>query len=105
MFLVKKMYEKIVGKLPEILIITGIALRVKQWLENRPLWLDEAYLGSHIMIKGWKGILLNERWVIDFPVPPMGFMLMQKVNTTFFGNNELALRLFPLCCGSWQRRA
>lgn len=99
MGLIKKIYEKTVFKLPEILIIAGIVLRVKRWLENRSLWLDEAYLGMHLMSKPWKGLLLNERWASDFPVPPMGFMLAEKISTVFFGNNELALRLFPLLCG------
>lgn len=96
---IQQSYESIVARLPFILISLGVILRIKRWLENRSLWIDEAYLGMHIMATSWKGILLNQRWAVDFPVPPMGFMLMEKINAAIFGNNEMALRLFPLCCG------
>ncbi|HSV43164.1 MAG TPA: hypothetical protein VLJ10_01290 [Candidatus Bathyarchaeia archaeon] len=92
-------YEKLDTHLPELLIGCGIVLRLKYWFENRALWLDEAYLGIHTMVQTWKEILLNRQMALDMPVPPMGFMLMEKIFGALSGYQEMALRLFPLICG------
>lgn len=83
-----------------LLICTGIFFRVSNYLYDRSLWLDEAWVARDVLTRSFKEILLNDLSRVDLPaVPPAGFLLVEKLSVTAFGNSEMALRLFPFLCG------
>ena len=79
-----------------ILILSGISIRIYHYLVNRSLWLDEALLSNSIISSDFAGLLepLDNR-----QIAPIGFLFAQKISVIIFGENEFALRLFPLLCG------
>ena len=81
---------------PCIIIVLGIALRLRQYLAWRSLWLDEAMLALNIVQRNFGGLLQT----LDYNQGgPVGFLLLEKLSITLLGNNELTLRLIPLLTG------
>lgn len=79
-----------------ILIVAGIVLRLAQYLANRSLWLDESFLALNIVNRSF-GELLQP---LDYHQgAPIGFLMAEKAAFLALGNNEYALRLFPLLSG------
>ena len=77
----------------------GILFRLTHYLENRSLWEDEAWRALWVGAQSYSDIIFNKPFATDLPVPPAGFLLLGKISTQIFGNNEFALRLFPLIFG------
>jgi hypothetical protein len=78
------------------LVLVGFILRLRQYLANRSLWLDEAMLTNNILSRSFDGLfqpLDNNQGA------PVGFLLVQKSITLAVGNSEFALRLFPFLAG------
>lgn len=76
------------------LIAAGALLRVFQWLGGRSLWLDEIMLSRNVLDRGWTELLGTP---LHFnQVAPAGFLALQKLAVTLFGDGELALRAVPL---------
>lgn len=80
-----------------IFILAGIALRIFHFIYNRSLWMDEVYLSTSL-------IKYNYYELIHSPLyyeqkAPIGFLLFVKLIVNVFGENEYALRLFPLLSG------
>lgn len=79
------------------LVGIGCFLRLFHYVDNRSLWIDEIYLNTSILKMGlWELVtqpLLYEQ------IAPIGVILPLKISAVLLGNNELALRLFPLLCG------
>jgi uncharacterized membrane protein len=79
-----------------ILIILAAALRLRQYLANRSLWLDEAKLSLNIIhcnfAQLWQPLDYHQG-------APNGFLEIEKWAITTFGTSEYALRLFPLLAG------
>ena len=82
--------------LPGIIILFGIALRLRQYLANRSLWRDEASLALNIMQRSFLGLTQP---LDDNQGAPLLFLWLQKGIITIFGSSEYALRLLPLLCG------
>jgi len=80
------------------LIAVGILLRFKHYLENRSLWLDEAWLSFGVSSLSFSEILRFVPFSNDLPLPPIGFSLTEKIFITLLENNEYTLRLFPFLC-------
>ncbi len=87
-------------KIPVVLIylalMSGAALRVAVWLQNRTLFIDEANLARNFCEKGPADFFLPLAY--EQFAPPL-FSLVQWCAVQLFGQQELALRLFPLLCG------
>ncbi len=91
------------GKLPRLvrlaawgLVVLGIVLRLRQYLANRSLWLDEAMLALNIIHKDVWGLFGK----LDYEQgAPLGFLLLEKLAATLLGDGERALRLLPLLAG------
>jgi dolichyl-phosphate-mannose-protein mannosyltransferase len=71
------------------LAVAGIALRVVEYALDRSLWLDEALLSLNLRDRGF-GDLLG---TLDYTqAAPPGYLMLEKVAVTLFGDSELALR-------------
>ena len=83
-------------KLPLIIIGFGILVRLVQYLFNRSLWADEAVLALNIVNRSYLELLQP----LDYDQgAPLGFLMVEKLAVQVFGDNEYALRLFPLLSG------
>lgn len=74
----------------------GLLARLAQYLANRSLWLDEAYLALNILQRDFGGLLQP---LADNQIAPPGFLWAVKAATQLFGDGEPALRLVPLLGG------
>ncbi len=94
------LFERLTGS-PErlvttLLVLTGIGLRLWQYLANASLWIDEASLARNIIERPASALLQP----LDYAqVAPPGFLIVEKLVVTALGPSEFALRLFPLLCG------
>lgn len=78
------------------LVFAGFVLRLRQYLVNRSLWLDEAMLANNIVSRSFGGLTY---WLDYDQQAPLGFLWLQKISILLFGNNEYALRLIPFLAG------
>ena len=93
-------YSKIQASIFLFLIIIGIVLRFSNYLYNRSLWTDEAWVALDVLTRSFKEIFFNDISHVVLPaIPPVGFLLIEKLSVNIFGNNEYALRLFLFLCG------
>ncbi len=80
-------------KIFTLFIVLGIVLSFVNYLNNRSLWLDEAFLALNIVHKPVGELLapldLNQ-------VAPIGFLIIEKCFATLFGNTDWSLRILPL---------
>lgn len=80
-------------KIFTLFIILGISLSIIIFLNNRSLWLDEAFLALNITNKSPLELLqpldLNQ-------VAPIGFLMLEKIFSTIFGDTDWSLRIVPL---------
>ncbi|MCU0495104.1 MAG: glycosyltransferase family 39 protein, partial [Chloroflexaceae bacterium] len=80
--------------LPWLLIGFGASIRVAQYLANRALWIDEAFLALNITRRPLDQLLFQP---LDFAqAAPPGFLLLQWLAVQALGTSEFALRLVPL---------
>lgn len=78
------------------IVVLGIILRLRQYLTNRSLWVDEASLALNILERSFSSLSLP----LDYDQgAPIGFLFIQKFLVLIFGNSEYTLRLFPLISG------
>ncbi|MGD0464039.1 MAG: glycosyltransferase family 39 protein [Tepidisphaeraceae bacterium] len=74
------------------LILVGAAVRLRVYLADRSLWRDEASLALNIIHRSFGGLFRP----LDYDQgAPIGFLIIQKLAVTLFGNNEFALRFWP----------
>ena len=77
-------------------IVAGVLLRLRQYSLNRSFWADESSLAINLVARTF-GQLTQP---LDYQQgAPIGFLFIEKTCMTLFGNNEFALRLFPLAAG------
>ncbi|HEY8965056.1 MAG TPA: hypothetical protein VIM58_01350, partial [Candidatus Methylacidiphilales bacterium] len=78
------------------LVGIGIALRLREYVFGRSLWLDEAMLANNVADRTFLGLL---RPLADDQVCPVGLLFLFKAATVLFGATDYALRLVPLLSG------
>ena len=85
--------------LPWLIIALGLILRVDQYLLNRSLWLDEAFIAVNFLDQSLIQLLQPPLDYSHYMNISLGFLAMGKLSVTLFGNSDLILRLFPFVCG------
>jgi hypothetical protein len=83
---------------PWIIIYIGVLLRLIQYLFNRSLWLDEAFLATNFINKNLPDLLRAPMDYTESMIAPIGFMAITKAAITFWGNSDIILRLYPFVC-------
>ncbi len=79
-----------------LLLLIGLALRLRQYLSGRSFWLDEAMLALNIVQRDFAGLFRP----LDYDQgAPLGFLLLEKLTITLLQNGELTLRLPPFIAG------
>lgn len=79
-----------------VFLILGIVLRLRQYLFNRSLWLDESMLSLNIVRRSMTELFKP----LDYAqTAPVGFLWLEKLAVNYFGASEFALRLVPLVFG------
>lgn len=77
-------------------IALGILVRLRLYFSNRSLWHDEVSLALNLVERSYQELLQP----LDYnQAAPPGFLWIEKLAIQVFGNNEYALRLFPLLSG------
>lgn len=81
------------GKLFTSFILLGILLALINFLNNRSLWLDEAFLALNIVNKPVHELLAP----LDHnQVAPIGFLVIEKFFAALFGNTDWSMRVLPM---------
>lgn len=73
--------------------VLAVAARMAQYLGNRSLWLDEAYLALNIIGRDFGGLL---RPLDHHQIAPPLFLWAVKLAVSLWGDSEFVLRLVPL---------
>ncbi len=79
-----------------VIILIGVILRVRQYVVNRSLWIDEAMLALNIVDRSFAELTQP----LDYGQgAPVGFLFLQKIIIQGLGNKDYILRLLPLIAG------
>ncbi len=79
-----------------LLLALGVALRLREYLAARSLWLDESLLALELIEKTPRELLGP---LAFYQGAPGGFLLGEKAIGELVGYSELALRFLPLVFG------
>ena len=78
------------------LLAIGVALRLRAYLDQRPLWLDEIWIALNIQGRSLAGLARP----LDYDQSaPVAFLWVERLAVVVGGVNELALRAFPFVAG------
>ena len=77
--------------------LAGFFFRLRQYLANRSLWVDEARLANNILERSVFE-LIKSPLLFNQAAPP-GFLVFEKLTINAFGNTEYSFRLFPFIVG------
>ncbi len=79
-----------------VIIGLGVLLRLTRYLDNRSLWIDEAFITLNILNKSFADFL----GPLDLgQAAPVGWLVLQKLVVQAFGDSEYSLRLLPFLSG------
>lgn len=88
----KDRFQKIVI---ESVLFVGVILPLIQFIYNRSIWLDEAYLSLNIINKSYFELFQPLEYL---QIAPILFLIIEKFFSEQIPNSEIGLRLFPLIC-------
>ncbi|MEM6334599.1 MAG: hypothetical protein AAF823_14805 [Planctomycetota bacterium] len=77
-------------------VLVGAGVRLRQWWFGRSLWLDESWLASNVMSRGFAELAGP---LDDLQTSPLGFLWWAKGAVLLFGADERVLRSLPLIAG------
>lgn len=75
-----------------LVLLFGVALRLRQYLHGRSLWLDEAMLGNNILVRSFGELL---RPLDSDQTAPVPFLWGVKLSALLAGTDERVLRFLP----------
>ena len=81
--------------LQTVIIFLGVLLRLRLFLENRSLWLDESYRAVNLIGTTWPEYLKGALVLPAQPRAPLGFAILVKGFIQSLGSAEWVLRLCP----------
>jgi uncharacterized membrane protein len=91
------LWSKVDGQLViRALLVLGVALRLRQLLFDRSLWVDESLLALNLLSRSVPELL---RPLSYHQGAPLGFLILEKTVIRFLGTSEMALRLIPFLAG------
>lgn len=91
-----KKWSNLLKYLSFLFMFGGIVLRLSQYLNNRSFWFDEVSLALNIVERSYGELIQT----LDYnQAAPLGFLWIEKLATQILGENEYAMRLFPLISG------
>jgi hypothetical protein len=77
-----------------LFLALGTLLRLRDYLANRSLWLDEVRLALNVLEKSTADLVLRP---LDFgQAAPPGFLFLVKLSVLAWGGSEYVFRLVPL---------
>lgn len=79
------------------LALFGIVLRLRHYLANRSLWLDEAMLALNILDRSF--VALTQQPMAYEQGAPIGFLFFAKGTTLLLGDSEYAFRFYSFLTG------
>jgi 4-amino-4-deoxy-L-arabinose transferase-like glycosyltransferase len=79
-----------------LLIVTGVAVRIRLYREASPLSLDESMLALNVAMRGWRQ--LTEPLALE-QTAPVVFLWLTRLVVLIGGVGERALRLVPFVSG------
>jgi hypothetical protein len=92
----EKYAERAIAGASVVLILLGLWARIYGYALNRSLWLDEAFLASSVIKRGFLALLEP----LDYNQgAPIGFLWLTKLAVTVLGDTEYILRLAPFVAG------
>lgn len=94
--MLRGIFARAVGYVPLLIVTLGVAARLRQFVFNRSLWLDEAAVAVNIVGRNFGGLLRPLEYL---QVAPIGFLWTEKVLVSIIGNTDLVLRIGPLVAG------
>ena len=90
-------FDKLYSPSILLIIVMGLALRIRFFLTGRSLWLDEAMLALNILHRSFGGLFQQP---MEYgQSSPIGYVITVKAITLIFGDSEYALRLYSLIAG------
>ena len=81
---------------PLYLIGLGVIFRLNQYMFNRSLWLDEAFLATSIVNGTCSDFFQPQEYS---HIVPTIFLVLVKITINAFGNNDFIIRLLPFSAG------
>jgi len=91
-----KKLDKLFLKLPILVVVLGVFLRLKILIENRSLFIDEASLARNLAEKSYLDFFTTLSY--EQYAPPL-FMVESKLMIQLVGNYEWAMRIIPFIAG------
>lgn len=79
-----------------LVLLVAIALRLRQYLYGRSLWVDEAFLALNIAERSFAELARPLGWDQTAPIL---FLWLERASVLLFGTHEQALRALPLLVG------
>lgn len=79
--------------LPALALLLGVALQLRQYVFNRSLWLDEAYLVGGMA--GRDMVQLLTQPLDNNQAAPLGFLVLTRMATMALGGSDWVFRLVP----------
>ncbi len=83
----------LLGKLPLLLTLLGVVLAVGQFLHDRGLWTDEAFLALNILDRSIPELM---RPLNDDQVAPFLFLVLEKAFSELLPGTDAGFRIVPL---------
>lgn len=82
--------------LPGLIILLGILIRLRVYLDNRSLWVDEAHLAVNLINRSYLELLHPLSKTQNAPI---AYLWSTRFLIDIFGKSEYVLRLLPLLAG------
>jgi hypothetical protein len=85
--------SRLANALTWAMLAVGVLVRLRHYLHNKSLWLDEAMLAHNVMDRDYAGLAqpLDQQ-----QMAPLGFLYVSKWVGSLAGYHEMALRFWPL---------